>query len=302
MLSWSLGLMCNDCILCPVHLTIFVPVVLKYQAVKLCVAREIEELLLSAQTWAEKTQRPWWHMLKVSHACQLGQAAVGHFHKVPMEQVIGRCWHEQDRSNGADGPVLHWPCIPAPHWGPRRGLSRLPERRVSHWHPGNEPCPVLACTHLCSPPPSFTQPPSASHPAKHPKRWPSPQGSGQPPGLTMGQTTSCSLGRSFQVSMPRFDFCRRAYQHCKYAATFWTPLQLTLRKSYCTLQAMQGDASNSPKCICFRCERVICLCRCNFSSFYLLLWRSSHFPLCGKHTQLELWIFFARWHFLAMCK
>lgn len=52
-------------------------------------------------------QQPWQNTLKVSHACQLGQAAVGHFHKVPMEQVIVGCWHEWDRGSGADGPVLH---------------------------------------------------------------------------------------------------------------------------------------------------------------------------------------------------
>lgn len=96
-------------------------------------------------------------MLKVSHACQLGQAAVGHFHKVPMEQVIGGVLAWQDRGSGADGPVLHWPCIPAPCWGPRRGLSRLPERRVSHWDPGIQPCPALACTHHYTPPPPTLQ-------------------------------------------------------------------------------------------------------------------------------------------------
>lgn len=52
-------------------------------------------------------RQPWQNTLKVSHACQLGQAAVGHFHKVPMEQVIVGCWHEWDRGSGADGPVLH---------------------------------------------------------------------------------------------------------------------------------------------------------------------------------------------------
>ena len=150
-------------------------------------------------------------MLKVSHACQLGQAAVGHFHKVPMEQVIAGCWHEWDRGSGADGPVLHWPCIPAPCWGPRRGLSRLPERRVSHWDPGIEPCPALACNHHCSPPPLPLSPipPPPPHPAKHPKRWPSPQGSGQPPGLTMAQTTSWSMGRPCQMSVPGMDSCRK---------------------------------------------------------------------------------------------
>lgn len=40
-------------------------------------------------------------------------------------------------------------------------------------------------------------------------------------------------------------------------------------------------------------------CKCNSSSPYVLHWRSCHFPLCGKHTQLEVWIFFARWHFLS---
>lgn len=52
-------------------------------------------------------------------------------------------------------------------------------------------------------------PPSPPHPAKHPKRWPSPQGSGQPPGLTMAQTTSWSMGRPCQMSVPGMDSCRK---------------------------------------------------------------------------------------------
>lgn len=78
------------------------------------------------------------------------RAIVGDFHNLPEEQVIVWAWHDSDRGSGADGPVLHWPCIPAPCWGSRRAVRRLPERRVSHWHPGIEPCQVLACTHLRS--------------------------------------------------------------------------------------------------------------------------------------------------------
>lgn len=51
--------------------------------------------------------------------------------------------------------------------------------------------------------------PPPPHPAKHPKRWPSPQGSGQPPGLTMAQTTSWSMGRLCQMSVPGMDSCRK---------------------------------------------------------------------------------------------
>lgn len=44
------------------------------------------------------------------------------------------------------------------------------------------------------------------------------------------------------------------------------------------------EVSDSSKRVPPSGERVICPSRCNFSSFYLLLWRSSHFQLCGKHT------------------
>lgn len=99
-----------------------------------------------------------------------------------------------------------------PAGAPRRGLRRLPERTVSHWDPGIVLCPALACTHLYSPPPPLPLspiPPSPPHLAKHPKRWPSPQGSGQPPGLTMAQTTSWSMGRPCQMSVPGMDACRK---------------------------------------------------------------------------------------------
>lgn len=99
--------------------------------------RRKRRLRAAIQTVAHKTQKPWWKMLKVSHACQLGQAAVGHFHKVPMEQVIGGCWHEQDRGSRADGPVLHWPCIPAPRWGPQEGAEQAPRKNgvpLRPWH------------------------------------------------------------------------------------------------------------------------------------------------------------------------
>lgn len=45
--------------------------------------------------------------------------------------------------------------------------------------------------------------------------------------------------------------------------------------------------------------RLRCQCKCNSSSPDVLHWRSCHFLLRGKHTQLEVWIFFVRWHFLA---
>lgn len=159
-------------------------------------------------------EKPRWNKLKVSHVCQLGQAAVGHFHKAPMEQVIGGCWLEQDRGSGADGPVLHWPRIPAPCWGPQEEAEQAPRKNgvpLSPWHctlpslglhPSLYPLPL-------QPSLSHPSPPSPPHLTKHPKRWPSPQGSGQPPGLTMAQTTSWSKGRPCQMGVPGMDACRK---------------------------------------------------------------------------------------------
>ena len=89
---------------------------------------------------------------------------MGHFHKVPMERVIGEVLCERDR-----GKRGRWTRLALTAYsytmlgGPGGGLSKLPERKGEpHWDLGTEPGPALARTHRRAPPcyntPMLTKP------------------------------------------------------------------------------------------------------------------------------------------------
>lgn len=146
-------------------------------------------------------------MLKVSHVCQLGQAAVGHFHKAPMEQVTGGCWLERDRGSGADGPVLHWPRIPAPCWGPQEEAEQAPRKNgvlLSPWH-----CALPSLGLHPSLYPLPLQPSLSTPPYKTPKTLTKPSGLRPASWANNGPDNKLVYGIPCQMGVPGMDACRK---------------------------------------------------------------------------------------------